>query len=254
MKGALRAEAYGKITPNDDFLAIFGPETSNASEFAGALSCGDARILLFPVRSLAGVFAWVTSLEALARLERVAALTGQTTTWNIPAGTSIANDECWINGNTLVAGNSVVLEEFAFSKKAGQDNLVSGIASWLTSNAFPSGPEYAYWKQELPKKLCILPENAFRDFVLYSTEVQTHVKLNASTKTVDEKIRGLWTAESLPADSLLYAPLLATKSRNPNSALDAAGILSAITNLDLSRMQFGGDETTGQGITALKFL
>ena len=34
------------------------------------LRMGDARLLLFPVRSLRGVFAWVTSLDALERFAR----------------------------------------------------------------------------------------------------------------------------------------------------------------------------------------
>ena len=130
---------------------------------------------------------------------------------------------------------------------------MQNIATWLAAKALPQTAEYQYWRDNLPKKLCILPENAFRDFVLYSTEVQTHVKLAAATKTVDEKIGGLWTSESLPADSLLYTPLLATKSRNPNSSLDAPGVLNAVRGLNLGRLQLGGDETTGQGIVALKF-
>ena len=85
VKGSLRAEADGKMAPPQDFLAVFGPDTNHASDYAGALSCGDACVLLFPVRSLAGVFAWVTSLEALARFERAAALAGISTGWNLPA-------------------------------------------------------------------------------------------------------------------------------------------------------------------------
>jgi len=254
VKGSLRAEAVDKITPTDDFLAIFGPDTGNASDFAGALSCGDARILLFPIRSLAGVFAWITSLDVLARFERVAELRGQATGWNLPQNYIFNSDECWINENTLLAGDSVVLEEFCFTKNTSMDTVVNNVASWLADHALPQTAEYEYWRVNLPKRLCILPENAFRDFVLYSTEIQTHVKLLAETKTVDEKIGGLWTSESLPADSLLYAPLLATKSRSPNSTLDGKDILTKITGLNVKRIQFGGDETTGQGIVAINYL
>jgi CRISPR-associated protein Cmr4 len=56
---------------------VFGPaDTQRASEHAGALSVGDARILLFPVRSLIGVFAWVTCPNVLARFKREAEMTG----------------------------------------------------------------------------------------------------------------------------------------------------------------------------------
>ncbi|MFZ3071234.1 MAG: type III-B CRISPR module RAMP protein Cmr4 [Anaerolineaceae bacterium] len=254
IKGSLRAEAVDKITPTDDFLAIFGPDTGNASAFAGALSCGDARILLFPVRSLAGVFAWITSLDVLARFERVAELRGQSTNWNLPQNYTFLPDECWINENTLLAGSSVVLEEFSFTKNPEREAVIKTVAEWLAAHALPQTAEYEYWRANLPKRLCILPENAFRDFVLYSTEIQTHVKLRAETKTVDEEIGGLWTSESLPVDSLFYAPLLATKSRSPSSTLDGKGILTKVTGLEVKRIQFGGDETTGQGIVAINYL
>ncbi|MBN2887102.1 MAG: type III-B CRISPR module RAMP protein Cmr4, partial [Chromatiaceae bacterium] len=50
VKGALRALAEERQAPW--LKAVFGPETNNASEHAGALLVGDARLLLLPVRSL----------------------------------------------------------------------------------------------------------------------------------------------------------------------------------------------------------
>ena len=91
-----------------------------------------------------------------------------------------------------------------------------------------------------------------RDFVLYSTEVQTHIKLDSTTKTVDATTGALWTVESLPADSLLYAPLMATPSRRQLVPLSGAEILDQVANLLPSRAQLGGDETTGHGMTALR--
>jgi len=82
--------------------------------------------------------------------------------------------------------------------------------------------------------------------------VQTHVRLDRDTKTVEPG--GLWTTESLPADSLLYAPLLATRSRRNGTALDAATLLRRVAETGADRTQLGGDETTGQGIVALRFL
>ena len=59
-----------------DVFAAFGPETADADKYAGALSLTDARILAFPVRSLCGVFAWVTCRAVLDRLNRDLNLTG----------------------------------------------------------------------------------------------------------------------------------------------------------------------------------
>jgi CRISPR-associated protein Cmr4 len=249
LKGRLRAEAKGRL-PDDEWKAVFGPETGNASDYAGALSTGDARILLFPVRSLAGVFAWTTSVDALARFQREAALAKLALGWTLPSEPA-PNIALVTRDTDLKAGESVVLEEFSFTPDEQHADTVRTIAEWLANDALPQSAEYRYWRDALPRKLCILPNDAFRDFVRYGTEVQTHVRLDPTTKTVSTG--ALWTTESLPVDTLLYAPLMATKSRANGAAMTAQQIISKITTLDLSRTQLGGDETTGQGMVALRF-
>ena len=247
LKGRLRAEAKDKMS-KDEWLAIFGPESGEkASDHAGAISPCDARVLLFPVRSLAGVFAWVTSVDAVSRFRREAAMVGLSFDWDTPSAPG--KDEACVHGDSLKAGESVVLEEFSFTPK--QDSAVEKIGQWLAANALPQTDEYVYWCKVLPQKLCVLPEDAFRDFVLYSTEVHTHIKLNPETKTAAGT--ALWTAESLPVDTLLYAPLMATKSRANGIDLTADQILQKVTGLNITRTQLGGDETTGQGIVAFRF-
>lgn len=261
LKGCLRAvTAPGRTGDPDqegrrtlsapEHTLIFGPETNNASDHAGALMAGDARLLLFPVRSLAGVVAWTTSADALARFQREAAVTGVHIDWN--PGEGPPADTAWVNGDTLLAGDAVVLEEFSYTPDRAQAGTVAAIGGWLAANALPASGEYDYWRDALPKKLCILPDVDFRDFTQHSTDVQTHVKLDPATKTV---VGGaLWTSESLPVDTLLYAPLLASRSRGRNGTnLAATEVLQRLIELDLRRIQLGGDETTGQGIVALRF-
>jgi len=263
LKGRLRAAARGKSKGDptseekkqgwlstQEFLAIFGPETGNASDHAGALSTGDARILLFPVRSLAGVFAWTTSVDALARFQREAQMVGLSVDWELLAEQQDKNTAL-VSGDALIAGGSVVLEEFSFTPdQTKTDNTVQAIGTWLANNALPE-TGYDYWKQALPQKLCILPEAAFRDFVLYGTEVQTHIKLDPDKKTVQSG--ALWTTESLPLDTLLYAPLMATRSRASSVSLNGQQVLEKVKGLGLVYTQLGGDETTGQGMVALRF-
>jgi len=249
IKGRLRAEAQPPKMPPDKWEAIFGPETGNASEHAGALSVGDARILLFPVRSLAGVFAWTTSVGALARFRRDAEIAGLSLDWELPP--DLSSDQAWVSGDKLKAGDSIVLEEFSFTPDSTHADKVKAIGEWLADNALPNGSEYEYWRTNLPEKLCILPGDAFRDFVKYATEVQTHIRIDEATKTVKEG--ALWTSESLPMDSLLYCPLMATRSRKKGVDLDGKQILQKLASLELVRTRLGGDETTGQGVVALRF-
>lgn len=231
--------------------AIFGPETDRADAHAGALSPSDARLLLFPVRSLAGVFAWTTSGGALARFLRDARAAGLSPNWQAP--TVMAKDGALVAPNTdLKAGQKAVLEEFTFSPT--EDTAVTTIGQWLTKNALPTGVEYQYWRDHLPRRLIVLHEDAFRDFTLFGTEVVTRIKIDNETKTVAEGM--LWTEESLPADTLLYAPLYATLPRadhNHPIIGGAAGVLNAVRGYNLTRVQLGGDETVGRGLVHLRF-
>ncbi|RLC76062.1 MAG: type III-B CRISPR module RAMP protein Cmr4 [Chloroflexi bacterium] len=246
LKGRLRAEARARNLANLEI--VFGPETDRASDHAGALSTGDAKILLFPVRSLAGVFAWTTSVEVLSRFLRDAAMVGVQPGWTFT--TKPASGQVWVSGNVLQAGNKVVLEEFTFAPQ--QEAIVQTIGQWLAQNALPQATEYQYWRDELPKRLVILPNDDFRDFVTFSTEVVTRIKLNPETKTVEEG--ALWTEENLPTDTLLYAPLLSTPSRAPKGPqLTGQQVLDEIKNLKLTRIQLGGNETIGRGSVYLQF-
>ena len=247
LKGRLRAEAQARKMSNLE--TVFGPDTQNADKYAGAFSSGDAKILLFPVRSLAGVFAWVTSVEVLNRFLRDAAVASIKPSWTPPA--EPAKSEVWVNGNALNAGGKVVLEEFTFTPR--QESTVQTIGQWIADNALPQSAEYQYWRQELPKRLAILTNDDFRDFVTFSTEVVTRIKIDQDTKTVAEG--ALWTEEYLPTDTLLYAPLMATPSHNsdPNTKLTGQQVLDAVKNLGLTRTRLGGNETVGRGAVYLKF-
>lgn len=241
LKGKLRAEADLLSTDKDTLKAVFGPE-SNASEHAGALAAGDGRILLFPVRSLAGVFAWVTSEAVLARFVRDA---------NVPwkALGPVDEKKAYVAPNSdVVAGSHVVLEEFAFEAEKREE--VKAIAEWLAANALPTGSAYDYWRKKLPRSLVILPENAFRDFTQFSTEVISRIRLDKDKKTVQKG--ALWTEEHLPADTLLYAPMFASRARNGQN-LTAQQVMDFVTQLDLPRVQLGGDETVGRGLVALRW-
>src|SRR5205085_2334659 len=107
------------------------------------------------------------------------------------------------------ASGKVVLEEFTYT--AQPHPIVADLAEWLAANAFPGGTEYARWRERLPQQLVILDDVSCRDFLLLSTEVVTRVHLDYATKTVKPGM--LWTEESLPPETLLYAPLYAADTR-----------------------------------------
>lgn len=254
LKGRVRAAAREINNWQDDapeLTALFGKAGDAENNYAGAISFGDARVLLFPVRSLAGVFAWTTSVDALERFKRAAQIAHVKFDFAIPPEPPNENT-AWVNGDVLKAGDSVVLEEFSFTPDTTHAATIRDIGKWLADNAL-LGAEDDYWHKQMPSKLCILPQNAFRDFVQYATEVQTHIKINSTTKTVEGGM--LWTSESLPTDTLLYAPVMATAARTKvnGDTMKADMVLQRVVDLNLDRTQLGGDETTGQGFVALRW-
>jgi CRISPR-associated protein Cmr4 len=263
IKGALRSES----PDGDEKKAVFGPDDA---EHAGALSPGDGRILLFPVRSLSGVFAWATSHDALARFRRDAVAMGMNRGQNpvpeLPADNPKGNDALASGTRVLVNpqdnGDTAVLEEFAFRCTVAE--TATAWAKWLAKEALPSqssAPEYAPWIERLKDSLLILPEDAFRDFLLHATEVVTRIKLEPDSKTVASG--ALWTQEHLPSDSLLYAPVHATRLRirgekppklvGDDPQQEAKKVLDWVEDNVPQRIQLGGDETVGRGIVRLRW-
>lgn len=269
IKGKLRSafdsdddtrNAAEKQRQNELVKVIFGPESNGASEHAGALSPGDGRILLFPVRSLAGVFAWITCPLAISRFVRDLNLTKPSTPqhWNL----QVTNDAALIlNNSQLVIDGSIVLEEFTFT--ATVDSQVQELADWLADHALPASAEYEYWRNKLKTDLVVLSNDAFKDFCQFSTDIVSRTKLNQDTKTVDKEKGALWTEENLPPDTLLYTPLFACDPRVgkkddlPPEVANANAILTTVqTHLvnGHSRLQLGGNETVGRGIVATRVL
>ncbi len=263
LKGCLRevAERIHRDRDRSRVEVVFGPEpeSGRASDHAGALSVGDARLLLFPVRSLAGVWAWVTSRNVLARLKRDAELAGVRADWE-PLGPEDAEnpndkEKAFVaDGSAVVVDGQAVLEEFAFEAVTNPE--VRAIAEWLKESALPRGEEYRHWRDALPRHLVVLPNTAFRDFVLYSTEVIARIRIDDETKTV--RSGGLWTEEHLPSETLLYATLFASRPRvaNPPSDLQSAeGVLEFVKScVDGRRLQLGGDATVGRGFVSVRVL
>jgi len=266
IKGKLRAAMEGdrkQLSVEERAIVdtLFGPpskpadntdsDRASGSDHAGALIFGDARILLFPVRSLSGVFAYTTCYDVLNRFRRDKERSG-TSFWNVPAPirdeTSKTPIALVTSTNEISASGAVVLEEFSFQARAS--TAADEIADWIARNAFPKG--YNYWHDKLRRSLVILPDNDFRDFVLYATEIITRIRIDREKKTVDTG--ALWTEEHLPIDTLLYVPVYATNSRRNGSAMQAKDILQRAASLEDTQggyIQLGGDETVGRGLVRM---
>lgn len=253
IKGVMRAAAEHRLGRNDQRVtAIFGPGNQQASDHAGALGFSDARLLLFPVRSLFGVFAWLTCPFALARFQRDAALVGLELPWTQGSPLAPARDSALVAPQSaLVSDGQVVLEEFAFSAQVRQE--VQAIGAFLAEQVLPMHAEYAEWRARLPRHLAILSDDDFGDFVRFATEVVARIALDDETKTTSGESGNLWYEEQVPSETVLYSLALASwPRRSVNGLQTAADILSTLEGMQLARLQIGGDETVGRGIVSLR--
>jgi len=83
IKGAVR-HSFQSLGGDPTLIErLFGPQSGNAL-YAGAVSFGDAQLVVFPVRSLKRGYVYATCPQALARAQRLLRLTGNQCDWTIP--------------------------------------------------------------------------------------------------------------------------------------------------------------------------
>lgn len=224
--------------------AVFGTQ-----ENAGAAQFADARLLLLPVRSLRGTFAWVTSPYVLQRFAVDLQLCQQQRPCNIPSPTenaaSVANESI-ITLNMAAEGTNdsklpyVVFEDLDI--RAHTDEKVTGWGNWLGGKLFPDDADA---QRGLRERLCVLHDDVFSFLMQTATEVTARICLQEDSKTVDN----LWYEEALPAESVLAAVVHAV----PLKAHD----LTAAAVLELARpvavAQLGGKATVGRGLCRLQW-
>jgi len=246
LKGILRDACRRAGGDENDLFAAFGPETAEADKHAGALSLTDARILAFPVRSLKGVFAWVTCPGVLERLVRDTSLMqGNSTAPALPGPPSYQDRAlCPQDNPLLVGGNKLVLEEFEFEREGD----ANGVAQWIAERAFDPGDGFTSGR--FRSHFVVLHDDHFTHFVRHATEVVARVGLDYERKTV--KSGALFYEEFLPAETLFYSVVLAHPSRRQGHSKPARDILAYLRGSIPRVLQIGGDETIGKGICAVR--
>ncbi len=253
-------------------LTVFGPDERDASAYGGALAFKDARVLLFPVRALRGVFAYITCpslLEGLRRdLKHIPDRSG-TAAQKLPGFRAPFSPDntgvCTVSSPDLIVGDKkIILEDFAFTvvDEGNENTRTEAIANMLATAIFPlpapgQGDDvYQYWRDRIRRNLVILSDEAFRDFVQFSTEVLTRIRISDDTGTVASG--ALFTEEHLPAETVLYTLALTTDAkRRTNGAptLTAAQILTQFQQwlATTTVIQCGGDETVGRGLVYVRY-
>ena len=230
-----------------DLVAAFGPgKVDQQNGHAGALSLTDARILAFPVRSLKGVFGWVTCPAVLGRLARDLSLdansNGHGAALSVTPLPGKDRALCKQDGPLVVDGNKLLLEEFEF-EVAGE---ATDVANWVADHAVAD----AFTRERIKSHLVVLHDDDFTHFVRHATEVVARVGLDYERKTV--KTGALFYEEFLPPETLFYSVVLASPSRREGHVKSAGDMLKYLSENLPPVLQIGGDETIGKGLCAVR--
>lgn len=238
-----------KSTEKENLKKHFKNGNNVETNFAGSISFSDARLLLFPVKSMKGVFAWITCPKVLQQFIKDMELVG-IGSLPIPNAASVVSQN---NKITIQAGVQlkVLLEEYAFDVQT--DSEVDKLGNWLSNNLFQESDQY--WKDKIKTDIVVLPNDEFKDFVNLSTEVITRTKIDNAKGTVANG--QLFTEEYLPAESIMYSLVLAAPEFTTNSdrMTDEAVINFVKEQLDSVKIiQAGANATLGKGLLKVKLL
>lgn len=264
LKGALRERYAEVLTRNDtDLLIAFGPDSENSgTERQGSLGFSDARLLLFPVKSMKGVFAWVTCPSVLQKLVQDMRKTDGNENFIISGLVSPDDNEAIVfPDNALITSTQgdkkfIVLEEFALIARDDASITIEEISinEWLAGKLFPvtgTDKTFEYWNKKIASNLVILTDNDFSDFVELTTEVITRNKINPLTGTVQNG--HLFTEEYLPTDSVLYNLIMSHAEFHKNGGGKNAEVVMGFFTDNLKNevknaFQVGGNATIGKGL------
>jgi CRISPR-associated protein Cmr4 len=246
IKGVIRNLALRKWNDKDKVNTIFGPDPEDASDFASCISITDAKILLYPVRSVKGVFAWIACPFVLKRFKEDLKAIGvdfKVNDQEIQIPTISDNEVFIVNENLKLKikdKDIVALEEFLFEAKANEQvrNLAEKLKKFIPTNDLTNN---------LENHFAIVSDNVFKDFVNYAVEIRTRIRIDQTKGTVKEG--ALFSEELVPSESVFYSLLFIKDSFKPNFNMYAENVFLEIKSLlsNNSLLQLGGDETIGRG-------
>ena len=236
LKGALR----GRRPEGVDVIGIFGPDTANANEHSGSVLFGDANLILLPVRSVAGTFAWVTAPYVLGRLARDLAEVGVSS----PAIPQVDDSACHTTAESRLLVNIKKADKVVFEDL--DLNPTSDASPWaklLAERLF----EDDYWAKSLRQRFCVVSDDVFTFLAQQATDVSARIRMDQATGTVEDG--ALWYEENLPAESVLASLIMA----QPRGRVrDVNVILEGVGKCIEGSVQLGGNATVGRGRCAIR--
>ena len=279
LKGALAARQREKLraagapegTERDDwerddpaYRAAFGRGETDGNQ--GCLLFTQADLLLFPVRSLAGTFAWVTSPLVLARLARFLDLVApgdQDLAASVRAlldaahqpspGVAVGGERLPDEAGQVEAldaelrlrdGGPYALEGLILKAEtaASARQAVGAFAAALGKVLFADSD---YWQERLLRRLLVVSSGEFDRFLASATQIEPNIRIEKSGVTQDGSLR---YTELLPAETVLVSFVSLLDPASLGLEQKEADVAKLYSELAGSPIQLGGDETKGKGL------
>lgn len=250
LKGCIRFDVNRrKVWGEEKVNRMFGKP--DGGEFASALSLTDARLLFFPVKSVKGVFGWVTCpmvLERFFKEYRLAFDREFSGEWKAEAG-SICSESCKLV-QELQGEDTIMLEDYTYKVKRSKE--FTAFLKQLTA-CLPEGTGVGGGFSE---RAVVLDDDAFASFVKYSTEVTTRIKISLDTGTVEGN--NLFTEEYLPPESILYSLAFFSDSHQAQKEEKGLKMIRVEVKdtfkdmLDGKIIQVGANSGLGKGLMKVK--
>lgn len=229
LKGALR----GLCTDSKEADNIFGAGGDFGCQ--GSVLFSDAHLLLLPVRSVKGVFAWVTCPYVLSRFCRDSMKDAD---FRTPEDSS----RCIVlKGSVLqTSDKKVYLEEIDLIADEVDSLPISGMLKDVFS---------ADRGIDLDKHICIVSDDVFSFLLTTSMEIVARIKIDDKSKTTQKG--SLWYEEALPVESILYG--VAVLSPVPKAGLSDDVLKEKMKVCSEKTIQLGGKTTVGRGLCKITF-
>ncbi|MFN0069705.1 MAG: type III-B CRISPR module RAMP protein Cmr4 [Limisphaerales bacterium] len=227
IKGVLRdhLKSLGPDVLND----LFGKGDEKEPFTAGKISFGEARLLAFPIRSAKGAFALATSGLALRRFARDAGLA-------LAIPQPPADLTCLAGDKLVIQGKAAVLEEYRFERTGPFPPDWEVKLTGLLDDAVLAGAA---------GRFVLLSDGDLSHFAVNACQVSQHVRIVDATGTADSEGGGLFNEETVPSETLFYAPLtVMPRGAEQNAVFDRLSSEQLV--------QFGGGGTTGLGFCTVK--
>lgn len=225
---------------------IFGPEDSEES-FASCISITDAKILFYPVRSLKGVFSYITCPFVINRFLSELSAFNQNLNLNLN-DLQLDDDKIIVKANSILKINQsqVALEEFVFD--INQSKFIDEL---FKDDLFEKLKEIVN-DEKFYERVSIVSDNVFKDFVNYSVEIRTRIRIDQLSGVTKEG--ALFTQEFVPSQTVFYSFIFIKDSFSKDNKINKYEVNQKIDDFlkDYSILQFGSDETLGKGLFKLK--